>query len=305
MYDIITIGSATVDAFVNTGSRLFKRAKQGYVKVPFGSKILVKELRFDVGGGGTNTAVALARLGLRVAFLGKVGVGNNSERVLKLLKKEKVDTSLVQRESGRTGFSIILDAYGHDRTILAFKGSNNDLRLSEIPKKKLNTRWFYFCSMMGDSFKTLKGLAVFAKKRNIKIMFNPSSYMTKEGLGYIKRILSKSSILVLNKEEAGMLTKGNVKKMLKRLYKEGPGIVVITEGNKGASAYDGERFYSVEAHNIKVLETTGAGDAFGAGFLAGIIRKNDVDFALRLGQREAEGVIRHYGAKNNLLKMRV
>ena len=105
MYDVITIGSGTIDVFLDTGSRLFQKAKGGKVHVPFGSKILVDEMRTSTGGGGTNTAVSLSRLGLKVAWIGKIGVGANSERLLKEMKKENVDTSLVKRDSKfRTGY---------------------------------------------------------------------------------------------------------------------------------------------------------------------------------------------------------
>ena len=301
MYDVITVGSATVDAFVDTENKLFIGKKR--IHVPFGSKLLIEDLRFDIGGGGTNCAVALSRLGLKTGYVGKIGVGTNSQRIVNLLKKEKISLSLVSRGGERTGFSIILDAKGHDRTILAYKGSNDDLRYSDIKKNKLNTKWFYFTSMMGESFQTLKKLAVFAEKNKIKILFNPSSYLARKGKGYIMEILKRCNILILNKEEAGLLlNKSSVKSLLLGLYKLGPEIVVITEGVKGVYAYNGEQSYFLKPHNIKVLEATGAGDSFGAGFLAGMIKKDDVEFALQLGLAEAESVITHYGAKNKLLK---
>ena len=214
MYDVITVGSATVDAFVQTGSQLFRKSNVGTdncVSVPFGSKILIENIKFDVGGGGTNTAVALSRLGLKTSFLGKIGMGQNSERVIRLLQKEGVDVSLVVRSKDRTGFSIILDATGHDRTILAFKGSNNKLRYDEIKKSLLRTKWFYFSSMVGESLETLKKLALYAKRHNIKIVFNPSSYLAKKGSTYLSGILDNTNILVLNREEATLLlaTKSN------------------------------------------------------------------------------------------------
>ena len=90
MYDVITVGSATVDAFTSTGNRLFKKGNsKNYVHVPFGSKILIDELKFSIGGSGTNTAVALSRLGLKISYIGSMGCGNNSQRVTNLLKKEK------------------------------------------------------------------------------------------------------------------------------------------------------------------------------------------------------------------------
>jgi ribokinase len=168
MYDVITVGSATVDVFARTEfNKLIKKKNVDFIAYPLGSKILIEELNITVGGGGTNTAVALSKLGHKVAYVGKIGLGHNSERVIKRLKQDEVDTSLIVRsKKERTGFSIILDSEKHDRTILTFRGSNRDLKFDEINLKKLKTRWFYFSSMTGTSFKTLEKLASYATKRH-------------------------------------------------------------------------------------------------------------------------------------------
>ena len=306
MYDIITIGSATVDTLVRTEfyEMIHDKKKKECIAYPVGSKILMKELLLTTGGGGTNTAVALARLGHKVAFLGKVGSKYNSSRVIMELKKEKVNTSLIVRsKTGRTGYSIVLDSKKHDRTILAFKGSNNDLSFREIKLKKLKTRWFYFSTMMGESFRTLEKLADYASKNNIKIAFNISSYLAKKGKVFLGKILKKIDILILNMEEASLLSgkRDKVGNLLKKLSKLGPKIVAITDGKKGAYAYDGKYVYYGRPHNIKIVETTGAVDAFGSSFLSGIIKKDDIKFAIGLGMTNAESVIQHHGAKEILL----
>lgn len=306
MYDVITVGSATVDALVRTefSEMIHDKKKKECVAYPVGAKILMKELVLTTGGGGTNTAVALSRLAHKVAFLGKVGSKYNSSRLIKELKKEKVDTSLIVRsKTGRTGYSIVLDSKKHDRTILAFKGSNNDLRFDEIKLKKLKTKWFYFSTMMGKSFKTLEKLASYAKKHDIKIAFNISSYLAKKGKNYLKNILKKTDILILNKEEAELLSGKNdkVRNLLKKLSKLGPKIVAITDGKNGVYTIHNDNVYYGKPHNVKIVETTGAGDAFASSFLSGIIKKSDIEFALNLGMTNAESVIQHHGAKEILL----
>lgn len=303
MFDVITVGSATVDAFVRTGNKLFGKAHlNNCVMVPFGSKILIDDLRFEIGGGGTNTAVALSRLGLKVAYLGSVGVGNNSSMVLGLLKKEKVDTSLVQSGEGRTGFSVILDASGHDRTILTFKGNNDELDFNKIPLQRLKAKWFYFSAMLNRSFETQKKLAAFAAKNRIKIAYNPSAYLAKRGAGYIKPILQKTELLVLNMEEAAYLVgKQSINKTLKRLLKLGPKIVAVTDGAKNAYATNGKKICWTNPPNIPVVESTGAGDAFASTFLAMIMKHKTIDFALKAAVANSQSVISHYGPKNILL----
>jgi len=306
MYDIITVGSATIDVFAHTKSALIKiktfSSEEDLIAYPSGSKILIKKLRFTIGGGGTNTAVSLARLGHKVAYLDSLGNDENGRRVIDLLKKEKIDF-IGKLTNDITGYSIILDSIEHDRTILTYKGANNKLKFSSINKKKLKTRWFYFSSMISESFRTLEKLAEFAEKNNIKIVFNPSTYLAEKGKDYLKNILIRTTILILNNEEASLLVgKNNVKTMLKELYKLGPEIIIITDGKKAINAYDGKNIYVLIPNKIKVVESTGAGDAFASSFLSGMIKKNDVEFALKMGLANSESVITNSGAKNKLLK---
>jgi ribokinase len=298
LFDVITVGSATVDAFINTGSQLFRKTKTRFVSVPFGSKILIDDLKFEIGGGGTNTAVAFSRLGLKTAYIGSVGCGNNSQRVINLLKKEKVDISFLQCGKGRTGFSVILDAKGHDRTILNFRGNNNDLDFNKI-KKPIKTRWLYFSAMLEKSFETQKKLADYAIKNNIKIAYNPSAYLAKKGSKHIRYILEKTDLLILNKEEATYLVRQ--KDQLNKLLRLGPKLVVITDGKNTTYASEGKKVYSIKPNIVKVIETTGAGDAFASAFLAGIIKNKDIQTSLKMGLKNAQSVIQHYGAKNKLL----
>ena len=108
MFDVICIGSATVDVFAKTNySELIKivdtKGEEDLLAYPVGSKILINELDFTTGGGGTNVAASLAQLGLKSAYLGCMGNERNTEIVLDELKKFKVDTSLVIKKNGKTG----------------------------------------------------------------------------------------------------------------------------------------------------------------------------------------------------------
>jgi len=155
--------------------------------------------------------------------------------------------------------------------------------------------------MMDSSFKTLEKLSEFAEKKGIKIAFNASSYLAEKGINYSKNILKRTDIFVLNKEEAVLMTKKNkIEDMLKDLAKLVK-IVIITDGKKDTCAYDGKYIYSLKSNNIKIIETTGAGDAFACTFLSGMIKKNNIEFALKLANTNAESVIQYHGAKNKLL----
>jgi len=300
MFDIVSFGSALIDVFVNTNMRDTKQK----ICYPLGSKILIKKLQFDIGGGGVNTSVAFSRLGLKTGFVGKIGDDDSGKRILNLLKKEKV-IFLGKIEKGRTsGYSIILDSVSHERTILTYKGINNDLKINEIPK--FQTKWLYLSSSSG---KTLESQKIISKKlhaKGTKICFNPSEYMIKNE--NIKDILNISEILILNKEEAQLLLKkykNKQKNLLESLHLLGPKIVVVTDGKNPVHAFDGIKNYSIKPPNVKVVEKTGAGDAFASGFIAGQIIGKNINESLRLGLRESLSVISHIGSKHSLLRIKL
>lgn len=303
MYDVITVGSATVDVFVDTGNKLFKE-DENCLSIPFGAKFLVSNIHFDTGGGGTNTGGALARLGLKVAMIGKIGDDHNSEMILRHLSELNCDTSLIVRGNGPSDYSIILDAAGRDRTILTHKRMNDLLHYRELDISRIKTRWFYFCTMLGESLKTQGSLVDYAVENGIDIMFNPGSYIiTRKQAGFLK-IVKNTKVLIVNRDEAGLLTgKEDLVAISDDILTLGPEVVVITDGSNDAYAFSKEEAYMIKPHKVKVVENTGAGDSFGAGFLAGYMSGGDIRRGLEMGATEAESVIQHLGAKNKLLTM--
>ncbi len=147
-----------------------------------------------------------------------------------------------------------------------------------------------------------KKLVEFAVKNKINIAYNPSSYLCKKGETYIENILQETDLLVLNKEEATYLVgKKNQEETLKKILKLGPKLAVVTDGKNKMYATDGIESYSLEPIKTEVVETTGAGDAFASAFLAGIMKKGDIEFALKLGIVNSGSVISDYGTQGKLL----
>ncbi len=302
MFDIITIGSATVDVFVTTKAssrEILRHAHHHDVCLHLGAKVLIDDLVFDTGGGGTNAAVSFSRLGFRTGWLGVVGSDPNARTVLDAVKKDKV-AFLGAHKPGRTGYSVILVGLEHDRTILTFKGVNDQLLPRDVPK--LHAKWLYCSSMLGKSWNTFLGIVKQARKHGTKIAFNPSLYLASRGLAELMPVLRGLDVLVFNKEEAQALlgtTEKSIAEMLcdLALYVKIP---VITDGHRGAYATDGKKVYMIMPRTIRVVETTGAGDAFASGFVAGQMMKKDIPTSLRLGQIQAESTLRAVGAKNDL-----
>ncbi len=305
-YDIVAIGSATVDQFADTDSELIRietpTMQEKLIAFPLGSKILIKELNLAVGGGGTNCATTFARLGLTTAYLGKIGDDGNGDFVIRKLQDEKID--FIGPREGTTGLSIILNSFAHDRTILAFKGANNSLRSEEI--EPFDTQWVYLASMLGSSFDTVVSLL---SQQHYRVAFNPSNYQAEMGYKALMPLLTKVEVLIMNLEEACKFlgenfnerpsAKGLLLAMAERLTAK---VFVITDGSEGVHLYDREHYYFASpAEGLEVLETTGAGDAFASTFTAIYMQGANIKECIHLAMTNAESVLKHQGAKEKLL----
>ena len=230
-FDVVTFGSGVVDVFASTGVGEIK----GKLDLEVGSKYLIDDLRFDVGGGATNVAVAFARFGLKTGCVCGVGADANGYEVLDSLKDGKIG-------KGHTGYSMIVNSKKHNRTILTYKGESNEISLSDI--KKFKSKWIYYSSLLGKSFTTQKKLASKMVASGSKLIFNPSSYSIQSQ--DIKGLLKLSYVLILNKEEGIALAKRyggrrsavGGRKVLEVLSSLGPKIVVVTDKNNKVLCFD-------------------------------------------------------------------
>lgn len=296
-YHVLCIGSATLDNFLTIEHPL--------AKIKLGDKVLVKDLEKHSGGGASNAAAALSKLGLKVKILTKLGNDHDAHFIQEELKQYQVKNICRSHSKLNTDFSTILSSTKEkDRIIFVHKGASRDLKVSDFSLFNLRTDWLYLATLMGKSLPTAKFIADYALRKKIPLLFNPSLYLAQKGKKYLYPILLATTILVLNKEEAqallGLKT-GSIENLLLELRKLGPKIVVITDGSKKMFATEGINFYSLLPPQVKVVDTAGAGDAFTSGLLAGIIKKYSFADALRLGQVNASSVIQHLGTKNILL----
>lgn len=313
MYDIITFGSAAQD--IHLKSKAFKilndnkdfATGQG-ICLPFGSKIDVEDIVFSSGGGGTNTAATFAKQGFKTAFCGAVGDDIMGREILRELKELKIDTKFVLIKKERhTNQSIIVSTTGDERTILVYRGASELLVKEDILLNKLKAKWFYLAPFGGLLCDNFSGIINFAKQNNIKIAINPSKQQLSLSIEELKNILQKVDILFLNQEEASFLTKINFEDengIFKKIDGLCPGIAVMTKGGEGVTVSDGKYLYSARPNpNRKVVDTTGAGDSLGAGFLAEFIRTNgNIESAIQFGLANSAGNLSEIGAKTGLLE---
>lgn len=305
-FDVVTIGSATVDHFADTDSELIKidtrTTHEALIAFPLGSKLLINDLRVTTGGGGTNTAVALARLGLQTGFLGKIGDDASGDFVLDMLQREHI--TFLGNRGGQTGFSVILNSIEDDRSILAFKGCNDHLLPADV--QDFETHWIYLSSMLGESFDTVTRLIA---EKGSQVAFNPSNYQAQMGYRKLMGLLEHVTLLVMNREEACKLLNRDpaqqidVVPLLKEMSELLPcRLLLVTDGAAGAWAYDRQQcVHGRPRRDLKIVETTGAGDAFASTFTAGVIKGLPLATAMDHAMTNSESVLQNKGAKEKLL----
>jgi sugar/nucleoside kinase (ribokinase family) len=313
-YDIITFGSATRDVYVLCRDFKIVEEKKFFggkgIAISLGSKIEIDTIVFHTGGGGTNAAVTFKRQGFRVAWCGMVGKDNGGQEVVKLLRKIKIDTSFVSYTNKKpTNYSIILsspDAPDRERTILVYHGASSELTSKEILWEKLHAKWFYLAPLSGGLAKIFGKVVYYASEKGIKIAVNPGSAQLKMSLVELRPILSKVDILFLNQEEAALLSRSSYRSdrdILKKLQNMCSGIVVVTKGPLGAVAAQNGKMYTAPILKTKVLDRTGAGDAFCSGFLCEFIRtQGNIISALQFAMANSAACISQLGAKEGLLR---
>ena len=313
MFDIVSIGSATRDIFINADNFRsldvpdFSTGKA--LCFPLGSKIEIKKIVFTSGGGGTNAAVTFARQGLSTACVGVVGNDLNGQEVLDELSKEGVEIKYFQKhEDDFTAYSVILVESSGERTILSYKGEGQHFDAKKIDFDQLQTRWLFLDSL-GGHYDLLEKAISWAVANGIKLATNPGGKELGHGLEKLKPLLKNFSIVIMNQEEASGLTGIDYKKegeIFKFTDEIIGGIFVMTKGPEGVVVSDGKNIYRAGIPNSPIVERTGAGDAFSSGFISEYIKQtNDQEViikAIQFATANASSVVTQYGAKAEILK---
>lgn len=316
-YDILTIGGVMRDIiFLTTEGLVIDNyqdpLRQRLIGFELGAKIYVKKVYFEPGGGASNTATGFSKLGLKTAIMGRVGLDREGDQLIKSLKKNKIDTHLMQVDKKiSTGFSFILGLRHVKRahSIFAYRGTNDSLIFKAKASDLKNIKWFYISSVSSPDWQNVLNKAFSFAKKGIKIAWNPSNVQLKAGYKKLSKNLKQTNVLILNEDEARELvlskkkTKNlNIRYLLKEISKMGPKIVSITVGKKGVYAYDGKKVYYQRPAPAKVINTTGAGDSFSAAFVASLFyHPKNIQKALKWGVYNSASVIDQIGAQKGLL----
>jgi len=296
-YKVITFGSASEDVFVFSEKFFDKK-----LCFPLGDKIEMDKILTRTGGGGTNTASSFGNQGLKTAYCGSVGKDYAGFSILLDLKRFGVSAEFLSSLNGKTtNHSIILSKKEKGKAILVYRDASGYLP-KDFSLNKLKADWFYLAPLSGEYAKQTKKIIDFAYKNKIKIAFNPSKEQIELYKKSIKSILPKIDVLFTNEKETEMLFgKRNTKTIFKEIKPFLKGIFIIG-GKNGLIGFDGKFIYKTEIFKSKIIDLTGAGDAFGSGFVTGLIRGYDITKAIQLGSANTVACIEEWGAKEGLLR---
>lgn len=309
MFDVVTFGSATWDVFIKDKEIRSKKdlslVTGKNIYFPLGSKIEIDEINFSTGGGGTNSSFSFSNQGFKTAYCGVVGNDPAGQEIENELKQNKINVSLIKVNSKKpTNHSFVLSVPGKDRTILTYKGASSFFRDKDLPEK-IKSKWFYIAPLSQESALSFEGLVDYAFQNNIRVAANMGNAQINLPVKKLEKILKKIDVLILNQEEASQLSGIDYRKekdISKKIVSFYEGIFVMTKGSKGVSVFHQGKCYRAGIIQSVVVDRTGAGDAFGSGFVSMIMKRKTIEEAVQFGSANATNCISKWGAKNGLLK---
>ena len=312
-YDFIAIGDTVTDAFISIkqASVYAEHDQDGDgtvdqelcfingAKIPYESVTIIPAV-----GNAANAAVAAARLGLRSAFVSDVGEDDHGKEILATLVKQGVDTRFVRAHAGmQSNYHYVL-MHNAERTIL-IKHERYPYKLADVGSPK----WLYFSSVGEDSLAYHEEIAAYlASHPDVKLAFQPGTFQIKMGKDALKELYARTEAFFSNVEEARIILKTNEPKpenLPKMMSALGPKISVITDGPKGAYAYDdysGKTYFMPPYPDPNPpVSRTGAGDACSSTITVALALGLPLTTALQWGPINSMNVVQHVGAQTGLL----
>lgn len=314
---VLCIGSVTKDIFfpvkgatiIDTPDDLLSQKK---IAFELGAK-LHSEGRYEtLGGCSVNVASGLAKLDEEAGCYVLAGDDEIANWAKKELAKLKIDTGLFKTFPGIYSdlSAIVVDENTGERTIFSNHSASEKF---EVEKNEIgNPEWIFISDLSGDWKKNLDTIIAVAIEKKIRLAFNPRQRALENDIQKNIQAISIMDILFVNKDEAIKVISSkerdaqsehlnDEKYLIEELKKIGPKIVVITDGIRGAWAFDGEKLLHVDALVRKAIDTTGAGDAFASGFLAAHLKGKNIGESLQWGIINSSNSVTEYGGQKGLL----
>jgi ribokinase len=302
---ILTIGKATQDVFLKSDE--FDPHTEGkvvYTHLPLGVKMEVEDVTFATGGNATNVAVTLARQGLHAEYMWTLGSDPASETVLHDLDREGVDTSnVVTEDHYQAGYSTILIATNGERTILNHRGVSTGKTGKDLNFKAIEEAdWVYPTSLANGGIDLLRHIIDHAEKHDTKVMLNPAGPELADP-AKLKSLLESVEVLCMNKEEMQQIVEGETLEELVRHALNYVPVAIASDGPNGVVASDGKTVVRAGMYeDVKVVDRTGAGDAFASGFLSQWIQGKSLKQSIIFASANSTSVVTKIGAKAGILR---
>ena len=317
MSKILTIGSVCKDMFFPTGEGSVIETpddleSQRKITFELGAKYHIEQRFESLGGISINVAAGLVKLGERAVCYTKIGDDEIGKWIVDELNIAGIEIlpGCVERNCQSDLSSILVDIESADRVIFSNQVANQKLF---IEKEKMgHPDWIFIGDLSGAWQQNTDTIIDFAKKTNTPIAFNPRQKTIHDDPQKIIQTISSCEILFVNKDEAiEIISKydqnalpellNEEEHLIKTLYAMGAKIVALTDGIRGAWAYDGIDILHVDAVIQKAVDSTGAGDAFTSGFFAAHLKGMNLKLALRWGIANSSNSVKYYGGHAGLL----
>ena len=292
-FDVVGFGALNLDKLFKV-NMIAKEEEEGSVL----------DFKESAGGSAANTVVGLARLELKTGFIGKVAADREGNFLLDDFRKEGVDVKgITVSAKGRSGTVMgFIDQKG-DRALYVDPGVNDQVEFKDIKLDYVSgTEFLHLSSFVGEKpFKAQKQLI--EQLSSVKISFDPGAIYSRKGLVALKPIIKKSYVMFPNGIEVKLLTGQDYREGARTLTELGADLVAVKLGKRGCYVTDGKDSHLIEPYKVEAVDTTGAGDAFCAGFIYGLIRGRDLYECGKLGNFVASRCISKMGARTGLPKL--
>lgn len=316
---VTTVGNITLDVILYTQQGRVVNTPRNFLSqkllaFEYGAKTECRELYTTVGGAAANAAVTFTRMGLGPTIVGAIGDDTIGSMCLEHLKAEHIKTSMVQHIHGATTSTSIIVNSGkkRDHVIFVYRGAARGLTLSPALVRKITSAWVYMGSLTAKWRTDVQNIFSNAAKHSTAVAWNPGIEQLSAGARVLRPWLTATTVLIVNQDEAReLLTRSGVnvraaspRALVKCLHTYGQKMSLLTMGHRGAFLQIGSQLLFQPAKKVSFVNKTGAGDAFGSGFVAGMILFKDERRALKLAVSNSASVVQHIGAHSGILYRR-
>ena len=301
MYDLITFGSITADLYFKA-DELTRKGNRYYLAI--GGKYFIKDYKLFIGGGGANVSIGIKKNRLKTAVCGLLGNNNFRKAILHQLTLKGISKKYLLFKQKHDNISIVLLNKDGERTTL--KSENKDYTFAFNENKfhqYSRTRSVYFGNLTDVEIKDRLKLLKYLKTKKVEIFLNLGIQDIRNKKTEILPLLQLSDILIQNKYEISEFLnldpkKINLRNNLKKMIKKFKGkYLIVTDAEGGSYCYDNDNIYFQKAIKPnKIVDTTGAGDGYTAGFIAEYLKTQDIKLAMKKGAYYAAKILGRIGA---------